>query len=146
MRNWNCLMAVALLAASPTLAQAHEIKHKTLQIVHPWAHESKDTSQPSADVYMTIRNLGRGGDRLLSARTKRSGQVQLVPIQPDVFKLGPGQETKLGKSTGFVRLLGLTKPLYMHDTFMLTLQFEKAGRIDVEVHIEEAQVADPPKH
>lgn len=127
-------------------ALAHDIKHKSLQIVHPWAHESTGAEAASADVYMVIRNKGRGGDRLLSATSARAQQVQLVPVAADAFKIVAGQETKLGKATGFVRLLGLTKPIYMHDTFKLTLQFEKAGRIDVEVHIEEAQVAEPPKH
>jgi periplasmic copper chaperone A len=144
------LFTVALAAMSmPMLATAvpaHDIKHKSLQIVHPWAHESKDKTSPSADVYMTIRNSGRVADRLVSASSARSGQVQLVPVSADAFKIGAGQEIKLSKNTGFVRLLGLTKPLYMHDNFPVTLVFEKAGRIQVEVHIEEAAVAEPHKH
>ena len=53
---------------------------------------------------------------------------------------------KLDASSGYVRLLGLTKPLYIDDNFQLTLVFEKAGRIDVEVHIEDAAIAAPHKH
>ena len=144
------LAAVALASllsqALSSGAQAHDIKHKALQIVHPWAHETKDKATTSADVYMTIRNSGRGTDRLVSASTSRAGQVQLVPVTADAFKISAGQEIKLTKDTGFVRLLGLRKPLYMHDNFPVTLIFEKAGKIQVEVHIEEVSIAEPSKH
>lgn len=137
-------LGLALLAVTPI--QAHDIKHKSLQIVHPWAHESKDPAATTADVYMTIRNNGRNGDRLVSVTTDRAGQAQLVPVTPDAFKIALGQEVKLTKERGFVRLLGLTKPLYMHDNFPVTLVFEKAGKIQIDVHIEEAAVAEPHKH
>jgi periplasmic copper chaperone A len=142
-------MALAPLIVTPI--QAHDIKHKALQIVHPWthetgAHESKDKMATSADVYMTIRNSGRTADRLVSVSTSRSGQAQLVPVTLDAFKIAPGQEVKLTKERGYVRLLGLTKPLYMHDNFPITLVFEKAGKIQIDVHIEEATVAEPHKH
>jgi periplasmic copper chaperone A len=114
--------------------------------VHPWAHETTDKAATSADVYMTIRNSARAADRLISVSTGRAGQVQLIPVAPDAFKIAPGQEIKLTKERGFVRLLNLTKPLYMHDNFPVTLVFEKAGKIQVEVHIEEAVAAEPHKH
>ena len=138
--------AIALAIGTGTLAQAHDIKHKSLQIVHPWAHESKEKSAQSADIYMTIRNRGRSPDRLVSASTSRAGQAQLIPVAADAFKIGAGQEIKLTKDRGFLRLLGLTKPLYMHDNFPVALVFEKAGKIQVEVHIEEASIAEPHKH
>ena len=134
-------MALAIDTAS---TQAHDIKHKALQIVHPWAHETKDTV--AADVYMTIRNRGRVADRLVSVSTVRAHQVQLVPVAPNAFTVGPGQENKLTRERGFVRLLGLTKPIYLHDNFPITLVFEKAGKIQVEVHIEEESIAEPHKH
>jgi periplasmic copper chaperone A len=148
MRRHLSAVALAFLF-SQTLSsgpQAHDIKHKALQIVHPWAHETTDKAATSADVYMTIRNSARAADRLISVSTGRAGQVQLIPVAPDAFKIAPGQEIKLTKERGFVRLLNLTKPLYMHDNFPVTLVFEKAGKIQVEVHIEEAVAAEPHKH
>ena len=137
-------IAMALTLVTVTPIQAHDIKHKSLLIVHPWAHETKDTA--TADIYMTIRNSGRVADRLVSVSTGRAGQVQLVPVASAAFMIGAGQEIKLTKDRGFVRLLGLTKPLYMHDNFPVTLVFEKAGKIQVEVHIEEASSAEPHNH
>ena len=138
-----CGCAAVLLAAP---VQAHEVKQKNLQIVHPWAHESTDKTATSADVYMIIRNLGKTPDRLVSAATQRAGRVELVAVMPDAFLVVAGKEAALNQASGFVRLLGLKKPLYMHDNFPLTLVFEKAGRIKVDVHIEEVGVAEPPKH
>ena len=140
------LLAALLMPVLASPAAAHQIKHKTLQIVHPWAHESKDTNSTSADVYMTIRNRGRSTDRLVSAATGRAGQAQLVTVASDAFRIGPRQEIRLTQDRGFVRLHGLTKPLYMHDNFPITLVFEKAGRIEIEVHIEEASLVEPHKH
>ncbi len=150
-RHRAALLASILMQSLPTSAHAHDIKHKTLQIVHPWAFETKasetkDPAAATAEVYMTIRNSGRQSDRLVSAATTRAGQVQLIPIAAGAFAIGPGQEVKLTSNQGFVRLLGLTKPLYMHDNFPMTLVFEKAGKIQVDVHIEEANTATPHKH
>ena len=154
------IAAVSAMLHACAPVQAHQVKHKGLQIVHPWAYESgayesgahesgAHESGPHqegiaattvADVFMTIRNIGRTPDRLISATTPRAAQAIMVPgIQPG-FGIEPGRELKLNGANGQIRLLGLTKPLYVHDNFPLTLIFEKAGRIEVEVHIEEARV------
>lgn len=145
------LSATAMVAACLTLiepggASAHEVKKKGLHIIHPWAHESVDKSTNSAGVYMTIRNFGRTSDRLLSATTTRAAEARLVPVSPEVFSIAPGKETTLKRANGYVHLNGLNKPLYVHDNFPLTLTFEKAGRIKIDVHIEEAGVSEPLKH
>jgi periplasmic copper chaperone A len=130
----------------PHTAQAHDIKHGNLQIVHPWAHQSGAQNASTAGVYMLIRNLGQTPDRLVSASTARAGQVNLVASPQGGFVIKPGQARKLSVKTGYVRLHGLKKPLYAHDNFPLTLVFEKAGRVDVEVQVEEAHIQQPHKH
>ena len=141
------LLAAALLTAlTPQLATAHQVKHKALQIVHPWAHESPAGGATEASVFMTIRNKGRTADRLVSASTSRAAEARLIGGTSTAFAVKPGKELTLSVAHGHVHLLGLTKPLYMHDNFALTLVFEKAGRIEVEVHIEAARVEPPHKH
>ena len=142
-----CLAAVSL----PSAATAHDIKQKGLQIVHPWAHESGADeagkgNASSAGVYMTIRNQGRGADRLVSASTPRAARAQLVVGSQAAFAIKPGEELTLNTTAGYLQLVGLTKPLHMHDNFPLTLIFEKAGRIEVEVHIEELRIQSQHKH
>ena len=140
------LTAVLATLLAPHMAFAHEIKHKGLQIVHPWTHESGPSSAASAGISMIIRNHGTAADRLVSASTPRAARDQLVAGARKTFAIAPGQELKLDTKTGYVRLLGLTKTMYAHDNFPLTLIFEKAGRVDVEVQIEEARVQEPHKH
>ena len=92
---------------------------------------------------MTIRNQGKTDDRLVSARTARAARTELVAGSSPVFAVEPGGELKLDTATGYIRLHGLTKPLYVHEDFPLTLVFAKAGRVDVDVNIEAAQLGDP---
>ena len=50
------------------------------------------------------------------------------------LQFGPGQQTPPN-----IMLLGLSKPLTTYDSFPMTLVFEKAGKLDIEVIVEEAQ-------
>ena len=43
-------------------------------------------------------------------------------------------------------LTGLKKRLDAYDSFKLTLVFEKAGRVVVDVAVEEAETKEPHKH
>ena len=140
------LAATLAVALAPSVVQAHDIKHQNLQIVHPWAHESGPSDAATAGVYMIIRNTGQTADRLVSASTARAAQTRLIASSQGGLLVNPGQELKLTKNAGYVRLFGLKKPLYAYDNFQLTLVFEKAGRVDVEVQVEEARVQEPHKH
>ena len=47
-------------------------------------------------------------------------------------------------SSGYhIMLMGLKEPLVEYGSFHLTLTFEKAGSIEVEVQVEEAGAAEP---
>ena len=40
----------------------------------------------------------------------------------------------------------MKRELGPYDSFVMTLTFARAGKVEVEVMVEEASVAEPPKH
>ena len=145
------LAAAAMLAAS--VAHAHSIKAKALTIVHPWCIETEDTTKPVV-VSMTIRNAGAKPDRLLRASTLEAGKAELrggVPpdAEGDVIAAiavdGRG-EVNLKRGGPHILLTGMKRPLSAYDGFLMTLTFARAGKVEVEVVVEEKSVLEPAKH
>lgn len=145
------LAAVTVLAASA--AQAHSHKLKTLEIVHPWCIEIEDTAKPVV-VSMTIKNAGSKPDRLLRASASNAAKTELrAGAPPDAeggviaaIPVGGRGATNLKRGGPHILLTGVKKPLGAYDSFLMTLTFERAGKVEVEVMVEEASVLEPPKH
>jgi copper(I)-binding protein len=134
--------AAALLFA--TAAQAHSHKVKSLEIVHPWCIETNDTANP-VSVFMTIKNSGRP-DRLLRATTSIAGRSELrVADDKAVSSVGVATRgaTDLKRDGPHIQLSDVRKQLAPYDSFMLTLVFERAGKVEVEVMVEEASILAP---
>jgi len=60
--------------------------------------------------------------------------------------VGAGADVELVRNGPHLLLSGLKKRLDAYDTFKLTLVFEKAGSMVVEVAVEEAATVEPHKH
>lgn len=148
------LFAVASLA--PPAALSHSHKKKGLEIIHPWTPAMLHKEARTTQVYMTIKNRGRTADRLLSASTPAAEKTEMrQPSSSD-----PGSETKpaaapsiaAGKDLDLSRkgprlvLTGVKRQLHAYDEFKMTLVFEKAGRMVVDVMVEEASTEEPHKH
>ncbi len=150
------LGAVVVLSAPLALsvgqaggAQAHETKAGQLKIVHPYVKEPPP-GVTEAVVSMTIRNSGSRPDTLLAATSPRAASAVIVappaaaggtvaqgaPAQ-DRIDIPAGGSVKLAPAGPLIRLTGLTKPLTSYDTLPLSLTFARAGRIEVEVMVEE---------
>jgi copper(I)-binding protein len=116
---------------------AHETKYKAIIVVHPWVLE---TEQAQADVHAKIKNTGKVSEKLLRAFTPLAASVALVDATGrhvnDLVIPALGEVT-LQPGGGHVVLSGLKKPLRPYDNFALTLVFEKAGSMRVEVSVEE---------
>ncbi len=98
-------------------------------------------------VYMTIRNTGNQHDRLLKAKTDiaqkvelhsmlmQGGQMKMSPV--DSIEIPAGGEIKLQSGGDHIMLFGITRELKVGNGISLTLEFEKAGTIPVQVEIRE---------
>jgi len=137
LRSALFMLAAAALAA-PALSHSH--KTRSLEIVHPHTLQTQKGAV-SARVLMTIRNSGRAPDRLVSASTPRAARVELGNVRKGATALviRAGQELGLAGDGPSVMLIGLKKPLDAYDDFKMTLVFERAGPVAIDVMVEEAQ-------
>ena len=146
------LITALLLALLAAPAAAHEIKLGDLLIIHPWSRATPGQA-PNGAVFMKIENQGKADDKLVSAASDVAAMVGIHEhiMDGDVAKMRPVDSvilpaqstTELKPSSYHIMLMGLKEPLVEYGTFHLTLTFEKAGSIEVEVQVEEAGAAEP---
>lgn len=138
------LAALAALGAIGT-ALAHDFKAGDLHIDHPWARATAPQQQNGA-AYFTVANDG-ATDRLLEAQSPVAARVELHTHdvdsagvmrmrQVEAIDLPAGETTALRPGGLHVMLIGLEDRLVEGEAFPLTLVFEQAGTIEVEVAIE----------
>jgi periplasmic copper chaperone A len=137
------LSAALLLAAAPG-AFAHDFTLGSLKIDHPWARASAGPARNGA-AFFTVENSGRA-DRLVAVSGDLAQRVELHThrMEGDVLQMRqveavevPAGGTAVLQPGGFhVMLIGLEQPLKEGDHFPLTLTFEQAGSITVEVKVE----------
>jgi copper(I)-binding protein len=136
MKFFVALMAGCLALISP--AQAHSYKQKRIEIVHPWCRPTAkgDTVQ----VYALVRNLSRTTDRLVAVRTSfGTARIADAPARArGKLTIAAKGELALKKNGPYIEVAGAAKQLGEYDGFPLTLVFEKAGAIEIEVTVEEA--------
>jgi copper(I)-binding protein len=144
-----------LLAALARPALAHDYKLGDLEIGHPWARATAP-SAPTGAGFLTITNRGTAPDRLVAVRTPIAEQAQIheMKMDGDVMRMReldkgldipPGGTVALAPGGFHLMLIGLKKPLTKDTRVPLTLVFEKAGSIDVELAVE-AMGATHPAH
>ncbi|GIK96481.1 MAG: hypothetical protein BroJett029_06900 [Alphaproteobacteria bacterium] len=133
---------VAFALAAP--ASAHDYKLGDLTIDHPWARASAGHAKTGA-AYFAVVNGGAEADRLVGASSpvgraelhthiSEDGIMKMRPV--DAVDLPAGERAVLEPGGLHVMLMDLAKPLVEGESFPLTLTFEKAGDIDVEVKVE----------
>lgn len=140
-------LALALLLAGGS-SRAHEYTVKELQIGHPYARPTV-AHQPGGAAYLSIENRGGKADRLIGVATPaaKSAQIHTMSMDGNVMKmreageisLPAGAKVEMKPGSGYhIMLMGLTQPLKAGDRIPLTLSFEKAGKAEVSVVVEEA--------
>ena len=135
----------ALFLAGPALA--HGYKAGAIEIEHPWARATAEGMANGA-AYLVLKNEGKTADRLVSASSPAAAKVELHTHIDDngvmkmreinAIDIGPDATVKLAPGGLHVMLLGLKEPLKKGKAFPLTLTFEKAGAVAVEVSVQGA--------
>ena len=137
------LMAALALVAST--ATADDLRAGTLRIDHPWARVTPPMLKTGA-IYLVIENQGQEADRLIGAETGIAQSTSLHESRLDaqgVMTMRPleaidvpaGGTVALEPSGRHLMLVGLGEPLREGARFPLTLDFERAGRVEVEVEV-----------
>ncbi|UYP31258.1 copper chaperone PCu(A)C [Pseudomonas sp. Z8(2022)] len=138
------LLGLALILPA-TLAQAHEYEVGQLHVDHPWSREMPPVA-PTAAAYFVVHNKGNEADRLLGASTPAAGKAELHEhVHADgVMKMQQvqdvaipaGGEVKFEPMGYHVMLFNLKQQARDGERFPLTLTFEKAGSVEVEVAVQ----------
>ena len=143
----NKFIVLAALLLPACFANAHEYKVGALEIAHPWSQELPPNA-PTVAAYFVIHNAGNTADRLLSVDSPLSGEAQLHEhvMQNDLMKMQqvPNVDIPAGANVTFapmgyhVMLVNLKDRGLLVDgkRFPLTLHFEKAGDVTVEVAVQ----------
>ena len=152
----HAVIAAALLLPA-CFANAHEYKSGDLQITHPWSQELPPNA-PTVAAYFVIHNTGSTADRLLSADTPIAGGAELHQhvMQGDLMRMqpvtdvvvAPGGTVTFGPMAYHVMLVDIKDRSLLQDgkRFPLTLHFEKAGAVPVEVSVQKQAPEDSTEH
>jgi len=134
-------LLLAALVLGPSAGLTHSHRGKNLEIVHPYTFETTDRKATTAQVFMVIKNTGSKPERLLSASTPRAAKVNLAVAEgvarDAAFTVGPGKSLVLGPKGGHLVLTGGRKAFTAYDAFKMTLVFERSGRMEIDVVVEE---------
>lgn len=105
--------------------------------------------------YLEIRNTGAQPDRLIAASTpaakrvemhvtQREGEVMRMRQVKD-FEIPARERITLRPGGSHLMLVDIVRPLKKGERFALTLRFERAGELQVEVEVQEIG-ARKPRH
>lgn len=143
-------LATALAAAAfalPALAADITVEDAYARSASPMAK--------SGAAFMILHNAGATDDRLVSAASDAAmrvelhthkatgdGVMQMMEVE-DGFVVPAGGTHALARGGDHVMLMGLAQPMRQGDTITVTLTFETAGEITVEIPVDLERAPDP---
>jgi copper(I)-binding protein len=141
-------------ALAPLTALAQNYKLGDLQIVQPWSRATPKGAKVAGG-YLKITNSGKAADRLLGGTAEVSDGVEVHEMRMDRgvmtmrevnggLEIKPGATVELKPGGLHLMFVGLQRQLTKGERFKASLQFEKAGRIDVDFAVE--AIGGPPSH
>ena len=140
----TCAMVLAS-ALLGTPARAEEIKAGDLVISQAWTRATPKGAKIGGG-YLTIENKGTTPDRLIGGSADIAGSVQVheMSIEDGVMKMRPldkglaiepGKTVKLAPGGYHLMMVDLKSPLKQGDKLPVTLEFEKAGKVQVSLDV-----------
>jgi len=141
----SALVALSLLVGSTLPGLAADTTIGDLTITGAFTRATLPNA-PVGGAYLTITNGGTADDRLVSASTPAAGVTQIHEMKmdgdvmkmnelPDGLVIPAGQSVALEPGGYHLMLMQLTGPLVEGTTVPVTLTFEKAGSVEVEVEV-----------
>ncbi len=126
--------------------QAHDFPHADIHVGHPWMMPLP-TPSIHGEVYFAIVNRGARADRLVGAETTIAGRIRFVeqaagspPRVVSAFELPPGRPLGMRPGGRHLRLEWAVRALDAGQRIALTLHFERASSLVIEVVVEPAPV------
>jgi copper(I)-binding protein len=139
-----CAAALASFLGTPV--RAEEVKAGDLVITEAWTRATPKGAKTGGG-YLIIENKGTAPDRLIGGSADIAGSVQVHEMSMDkgVMKMRPlekglaiepGKTVKLAPGSYHLMMMDLKSPLKKGDKLPITLEFEKAGKVQVFLDVE----------
>ncbi|AIR89305.1 copper chaperone PCu(A)C [Pseudomonas cremoricolorata] len=151
-------LVVAALLLPGAFASAHEYSVGDLHIAHPWSL-ALPPNAPNVAAYFVVHNNGQQDDRLLSVDTPLSTDAQLHEHvqgsegamkmqQVDSIVVPAGKDLTFAPSAYHVMILQPQDRslLVAGQRFPLTLHFQRAGDVTVQVAVQQQAPAEQQDH
>lgn len=145
MKTITLVLSAACVAMASSGAAAHDFSLGALKVGHPWTR-STVPGQPTGGAFLSVQNTGATPDRLVGASTPLADHVEMhrMSLEGDVMRmrelpaidLPAGQTVALQPGQLHLMLIGLKQPLQADAMVPLTLKFEKAGELKVELKVQ----------
>ena len=137
-------IAFATLLAAPALAE--EVKAGDLVITQAWSRATPGGAKVAGG-YLTIENKGSAADRLIGGAADVADKVQVhemamnngvMTMRPldKGLAIEPGKTVKLAPGGYHLMLMDLKSPLKQGDKLPVTLEFEKAGKVNLSLDVQ----------
>lgn len=146
----------AAFTVAATQASAEDVKVGALQISAPWARATPKGAAVGGG-YLKITNTGDAPDRLTGGATSIAGRLEVHEMSmsgntmkmrqlTNGLEIKPGQTVELKPGGVHIMFVGLKQQLQQGQHFKATLQFEKAGKVDVDFSIAGIGSTAPDAH
>ena len=147
MKNFLTSAAIAFgltLSASPVIAK--DLKVGSLKIEHGYAMETRP-GQPNGGAFIEVENRGKRVERLLSVsfpktvsergelHTMKHENGKMIMREVPKFEIPAGGKLKLQPGGDHLMIIGIKEPLKAGSTLKATLQFENAGKVEVDLTV-----------
>ena len=138
------ILTTILILAAPAAFACETVKIGDLTIEHAWSKATIGADRPAV-FYVEITNTGSSDDALVGIATPAAGMPMLhetvvtdgVASMPHAMSVPvpAGQTVHLAPGGYHGMLMGLTTALKAGDRFPITLTFEEAGEVTVNVDV-----------
>jgi copper(I)-binding protein len=143
-RTFACAALAASLFVAP--ARAEDVKAGDLVISQAWSRATPNGAK-IAGGYLTIENRGAAPDRLIGGSGDIAGKVEVhemsmnngvMTMRPldKGLAIEPGKTVKLAPGGYHLMMFDLKGPLKQGEKVPVTLEFEKAGKVNLSLDVQ----------
>ncbi len=141
------ILAIAFIAIlNSPINFAHEYEVGQIHIDHPWSREAPPNS-PVIGGFLQLNNHGDIEDSLIAAESPISGRIELhnhimedgvmKMVKVDEILVPENSTVALEPGSFHLMVFNPTQVLHKGDRFPMTLIFKHAGKIEVEMAVED---------
>ena len=150
-RTIAAAVVLAALLAAPV--RAEDVKAGDLVITQAWSRATPSGAKVAGG-YLTVENKGSAADKLIGVSGDIAGKIEVheMAMNDGVMKMRPldkglaiepGKTVKLAPGGYHLMMMDLKNPLKQGDRVPVTLEFEKAGKVQVTLDVQAVGAPGP---